>query len=417
MNKSNGDILLNRRIILLHKECFRNTGEKMKKIAVIANIRSNLYALEKFMKEISDSQIEYIFNLGNFFDSDLFCCEIFDLITSDTKFINVLGYRERSMLRIMENPATDDFMEEEIDILSSIINTLGEERVNKLKQFHKEVEIVCEGRRIYAGADTTSMDCVDYGCAEEKIAIMLLRKGICDRNDFFRYDYVLYGYHGLSEMEYFLEPVRKDRETCYISPGNLYMHRRGKIQFTIIQLGKSKDMVQQNNVTVNQDKIIQEIKRYNSQSFQELRKYGELNYMDKTSGDLVIKCRISEPFQFHCKYRKQYIELWKKMIDFCDKECVRYYISNIKDGIPEDYEQDWTSEEKKKVKEEFIGEDGQFAWHEMGLLDKDGKILFSSSEFGTVYWLNHLDETQTSEILEYLNALPNSREMVSYELY
>lgn len=389
----------------------------MKKIAVISNIQSNLYALEKFLEYIVDQQIEYVINLGNFFDGDLFCNEIFDIISSDSRFINILGEKEKKVLKFLDDIDGNDLEEREKRKIQSIIDVLGKKRINILKAFPKSLEIECEHRKIYAGVDTTDTNYVDYGYSEEKLAIMLLKKGICDRTDFFKYDYILYGYHGLSEMEYFLEPIRKDRETCYISPGNLYMQCRGKMQFTIIELSQSKDIIRQNNIVMETDKIIHAIRKHNMDSYRELLKYGELNQVSKKEGDLVIHCAISEPFKYHCKYREQYIKLWRKLVGFREKKGVRYYTSNLVKGKPVSQQRNWTQEEKEKVNIEFIDEDGNFAWHEMGLLDKNGETLFAGCEFGTVYWLNGLDEVQTSEIINYPNSLSDSREILSYRLY
>lgn len=388
----------------------------MKKIAVISNIQSNIYALKKFLECIADEQIEYVFNLGNFFDSDLFCREVFDIISSDARFINLLGEKERKVLQILEHIEDDYFDEEELRKSQRIIEVLGEKRISILKKFPQSLEIECEGKKIYAGVDTTDTNCVDFGFSEGKLAVMLLKKGICNGNDLFRYDYVLYAYHGLSEREYFLEPIRKDRETCYISPGNLYMQRRGKMQFTIIELSTTDDRIQQNNIAMKIDEIIHAVRLHNSDSYRELRKYGELNCVTKKEGTLVIDCAFGEPFRYNCQYREQYIELWKKLIGFMEKKCVCYYISNTVKGEPESQENNWTQEEKEKVFANFINEDGEFTWHEMGLLDENGEVLFGSHEFGTVYYLNNLDEIQTGEIIEYLNDLPNSREMLSYTL-
>ncbi|MDE7423519.1 MAG: hypothetical protein K2N51_07475 [Lachnospiraceae bacterium] len=390
----------------------------MKKIAVISNIQSNLYALEKFLEYISDQPMEHIFNLGNFFDSDLFCCEIFDIISSDSRFINILGEKERKMLKVLDKNEENELEDDEKKKVLKMIDVLGEERVNILKKFPEKLEIECDHKKIFAGADTTDTRCVDYGCSEKKIAIMLLEEEVIDRNDLFSYDYILYGYHGLSEMEYFLEPLHKDRETCYISPGNLYMQHRGKIQFTIIELSQWNDIIQQNNIAMENSKIIHAIKNHNQDAYHELRKYGELNYVSKMEGNLNIHCCISEPFKIHSQYKEQYIELWRMLIDFCEKKCVRYYTSNLVNGDPElgSQEWDWTQEEREKVKVDFIDKDGNFAWHEMGVLDKNGEILFASCEFGEVYWLNGLDKKQMREIIDYLNSLPNSRKMIFYRL-
>lgn len=391
----------------------------MKKIAIISNIQSNLYTLEKFLEYISDLSIEYIFNLGNFFDGDLFCQEVFDTISFDERFINILGEKERKILRVLENNGECELEDDEKKKIFKLIDELGEERINILKKFPSKLEIECEQQNIYIGVDTTDARYVDYGCSEKKIAIMLLEKNVINRNDLFKYDFIFYGYHGLSEIEYFTEPISKDRETCYISPGNLYMHSRGRMQFTIVELGQSNNIIQQNNIVVENDKIIYDIQNHNLECYEELYKYGELNYARSEEGDLNINCRIHGPFKYRCKYREQYIKLWTELIDFCEKNCVCYYTSNIINGNSEmeNEEKIWTQEEREKLKVDFIDEDGNFVWHEMGLLDKNGEVLFASCEFGEVYWLNNLNKIQTKEIIDYLNSIPNNREIISYRLY
>lgn len=51
------------------------------------------------------------------------------------------------------------------------------------------------------------------------------------------------------------------------------------------------------------------------------------------------------------------------------------------------------------------------------MLDDEGEVLFTGCEFGEVYCLYGLDELQTSEMIDYLDSVPNSRAILSYELY
>ena len=390
----------------------------MKKIAIISNIQSNFYALEEFLNYIATKEIDYIYNLGNFFDSDLFCCEIFDKITSDTRFLNIVGRNEQKLLDMAYGLKENHFeeLENETERFQKIIERLGTKRIERLKEMPKEQEFVVEQKKLYIGADDVYMD---YGCMEKKLAMLVFEKGVCSFENFFSYDYILCGYHGLSEMDFFVEPICKSKEVCFISPGNIYMHGRGKIQFTILEIGEKEDSIQQVNRNIELKNIQHAIKNHSISPCSQLRKYGELDWAEGKSGKLLIQCVKGNPFYSQCKERDSYIKLWKYFISYCEERCKYYYVQNYEKGSKEltFYKEKWTQETKKKLCEEFIKEDGNFAWYEIGCLDENEEEIFSSREYFDTCYLSNLNEIDTKLVLQYLNAFPEHEKLFSYRLY
>lgn len=83
----------------LHRWYFLNTrSEEVEKNSNHIKYTVQFLGTGGISKLHSYKKIDYIYNLGNFFDSDLFCCEIFDKITSDTRFLNIVGRNEQKLL-------------------------------------------------------------------------------------------------------------------------------------------------------------------------------------------------------------------------------------------------------------------------------------------------------------------------------
>lgn len=90
------------------------------KIAIISDIKSNVYALEEVIKDIKNRGIEVVLNLGDMFYGPIEPRATYDLIR-ENKFINILGDEDREILEA-------SFAQlEENDILRYVYNDLGEE--------------------------------------------------------------------------------------------------------------------------------------------------------------------------------------------------------------------------------------------------------------------------------------------------
>ena len=70
------------------------------KIAIIADIHANKYAVEKFLEYIDKEQIEIILNLGDFVQIGPNPFEVLEIILKDKRFINILGNNETSLFEI-----------------------------------------------------------------------------------------------------------------------------------------------------------------------------------------------------------------------------------------------------------------------------------------------------------------------------
>ena len=78
------------------------------KIAIIADIHANKYALEKFLEYIDKEQIETILNLGDFAQIGPNPFEVLEIILKDKRFINILGNNETSLFEIDYNDTSNE---------------------------------------------------------------------------------------------------------------------------------------------------------------------------------------------------------------------------------------------------------------------------------------------------------------------
>ena len=90
------------------------------KIAIISDIKSNVYALEKFLIDATNKKVDAIVNLGDSFYGDIQPKATYDLIRK-SGLINICGNEDRKILEasleeLNENP-----------LLKSVYEDLGEE--------------------------------------------------------------------------------------------------------------------------------------------------------------------------------------------------------------------------------------------------------------------------------------------------
>ena len=74
--------------------------KNIKKIAIIADIHANKYALDEFLKFIDKNKVDVILNLGDFLQIGPNPKEVSDIILNNEKFVNILGNNETSLLDI-----------------------------------------------------------------------------------------------------------------------------------------------------------------------------------------------------------------------------------------------------------------------------------------------------------------------------
>lgn len=78
------------------------------KIAIVADIHANKYALNRFLKYIEEENIKSVLNLGDFVQIGPNPYEVSKKILNDTRFINILGNNETSLFEIDEASENDE---------------------------------------------------------------------------------------------------------------------------------------------------------------------------------------------------------------------------------------------------------------------------------------------------------------------
>lgn len=78
------------------------------KIAIVADIHANIYALNTFLKYVDENQISKVLNLGDFVQIGPKPKETTQIIMDDKRFINILGNNEISLFDIDENDASTE---------------------------------------------------------------------------------------------------------------------------------------------------------------------------------------------------------------------------------------------------------------------------------------------------------------------
>ena len=111
------------------------------KIAIISDIHANLEALYSFIKYIDQEEIEMVLNLGDFISNGPNPCEVFDVLMSDKRFINIRGYDENSLFNETE-------IDEGIGQGRWLREKLGLKRLNQLKEIPITKELIIQDKKI-----------------------------------------------------------------------------------------------------------------------------------------------------------------------------------------------------------------------------------------------------------------------------
>lgn len=73
------------------------------KVAIVADIHANIYALNIFLEYLKENNINKVLNLGDFVQIGPNPKEVSEIILNDERFVNILGNNEISLFDIDEN--------------------------------------------------------------------------------------------------------------------------------------------------------------------------------------------------------------------------------------------------------------------------------------------------------------------------
>lgn len=73
---------------------------KNNKIIIISDIHANIYALNRLLDYAECEKIKMILNCGDFLQIGPNPVEVYDIVMSDKRFINIIGNNEMSLWKI-----------------------------------------------------------------------------------------------------------------------------------------------------------------------------------------------------------------------------------------------------------------------------------------------------------------------------
>lgn len=191
--------------------------KNIKKIAIIADIHANKYALDEFLKFIDKNKVDMILNLGDFLQIGPNPKEVSDIILNNEKFVNILGNNETSLLDI------------NYEILSSEnqhriwTKEQVKENLNKIKEIPQVRVITINGLR-FLMIHSRKNDIEDTP--------LIYTKRLEDfENDYKDYhaDVVLFGH---THKKLYIENNYK----LYLNPGSLGCSFNNSVDFVILEI-------------------------------------------------------------------------------------------------------------------------------------------------------------------------------------
>lgn len=181
---------------------------KINRVAVIADIHANMYALNTFMEYLNARpEIETVLNIGDFLQFGPSPAEVFDIVMNDRRFINVLGNNE---IELFEDLEEEEHSERAKHMLWTK-STIGEERLSKLKQLPKSKAVELFEKRF--------------------MLVHTVTESYVDMNELAGCEYVLMGHtHQQSFGSYW-------KEKRVMNPGSIGYTPGGIVNFGVIEIG------------------------------------------------------------------------------------------------------------------------------------------------------------------------------------
>lgn len=193
----------------------------IEKIAVVADIHANKYALEKFLHYIDNENIKCVLNLGDFVQIGPNPYEVSSTVLNDKRFINILGNNETSLFEIDETQKNEEILH----------------RIWTKRQMHENYEKIKSIPRIYI-LNKGNLNILMIHSRKEDINDMpLIYTNNIDEfaNDYeeFNSDIVLFGH---THEKLYIEYEKK----IFINPGSLGFSKNGTADFAIISIDENK---------------------------------------------------------------------------------------------------------------------------------------------------------------------------------
>ncbi len=195
----------------------------IEKIAIVADIHANKYALYKFLEYIDKEEIKCILNIGDFVQIGPNPYEVSTKVLKDIRFINILGNNETSLFKIDETIQNNEIahrlwtreqMKENFENIKLIPKTKIITKNNvKILMIHSRKNDIKGMPLIYTdNIDSFVKDYEDFGA-----------------------DIVLFGH---THEKLYIEHNNK----IFINPGSLGCSKNGTIDFVILKLDDNQNI-------------------------------------------------------------------------------------------------------------------------------------------------------------------------------
>lgn len=195
----------------------------IEKIAIVADIHANKYALDKFLKYIDKEDIKCVLNLGDFVQIGPNPYEVSNKVLNDSRFINILGNNEISLFKIDETNQNNE-----------IAHRLWTKE--QIKENFENIRLIPKTKII----TKNNVKILMIHSRENKIEDMPLiytndMESFVKDYENFDTDIVLFGH---THEKLFIEHNGK----IFINPGSLGCSKNGTIDFAILQLDDNQNI-------------------------------------------------------------------------------------------------------------------------------------------------------------------------------
>jgi putative phosphoesterase len=139
----------------------------VEKVAVVADVHANRYALQAFIAWLSrHPEIEQVWNLGDFLQQGPHPAEVVDLLLQDNRFMTILGNNEQTLLQ--REPAA--FSANEVAHQDWTIAQVGQRRLAWISQLPDSLRVTMKGKQVLLiheqpplGEETRGLDLICCG--------------------------------------------------------------------------------------------------------------------------------------------------------------------------------------------------------------------------------------------------------------
>lgn len=230
----------------IEKEIIKYGGLMMERIAVVADVHANIHALSSFMNYINEEcKVSKILNVGDFLQIGPNPVDVFDIIMSDKRFINIMGNNEH----VLFNRALMEFKKNEVEHQEWVISQLGADRMEQLKNlpFKKIIEV--ENKRFLL-LHTRPNSIIEFPLLYEKGT---LEEFVADYDE--EVDYVLIGHthFPLYAVHWNWKPI--------LNPGSLGCGKDGTAKFIIIEIEDGLVNITYKQVRYDKSRVIDDYKK------------------------------------------------------------------------------------------------------------------------------------------------------------